>query len=373
MQEITADNAAEYLRAAGRALPHDRIEVRELTGGVSNVVLYIQQGEAAFVLKQARPQLRVAQPWYCPVERSWRELAMLRACEAILTRDSPGGESTAGVSAGAANEIIARTPAVLWEDRENFAFAMEAAPANHVVWKQILLAGGGNQRFAAANVPIAAACGKLLSRIHRASWRDEALRAQFGDITLFNALRIDPYYRTVAAAMPALRQPLESLIASMSQHRLSLVHADFSPKNLLVYERGGRTELMMVDFETGHFGDPAFDLGFFLSHLILKALHAPPGDAFYQQLLPAFWKTYFATRDDLDPPERSALCRRTMLHAGGCIAARIDGKSPVEYLTDPAQRDAARAIAKDLLTESPSEFGPTVSLRGCLNVQEQDC
>jgi 5-methylthioribose kinase len=356
MREITAQNAAEYLRATGRASAAAPIEVRELSGGVSNVVLYVQQGETAFVLKQARPQLRVAQPWFCPVERNWRELAVLRACEMLLSTSPALGTSSA------ASSIVARTPAVLWEDRENFAFAMEAAPANHVVWKHILLTGGGNPGFAAAHVPIAAACGKLLARIHRASWRDAALREEFGDITLFDALRIDPYYRTVAAAVPALRQPLESLITSMSQHTLSLVHADFSPKNLLVYERDGRAELMMVDFETGHFGDPAFDLGFFLSHFMLKALHLPSGDEIYQQLLPAFWKTYLAARDDLDAAERAALSRRALLHAGACMAARIDGKSPVEYLTGPVQRDAARAIAEDLLTETRRDLGPAVTL-----------
>jgi len=44
----------------------------------------------------------------------------------------------------------------------------------------------------------------------------------------------------------------------MSAHRICLVLADFSPKNILITDQG----IHLVDFETAHYGDPAFDLGF---------------------------------------------------------------------------------------------------------------
>ncbi len=71
------------------------------------------------------------------------------------------------------------------------------------------------------------------------------------------------------------------------------MHADFSPKNLLVYD-GGRG-LMMVDFETGHYGDPAFDLGFFLSHLVLKAFYHAPRHEPLLELTEQFWIAYRET------------------------------------------------------------------------------
>lgn len=183
---------------------------------------------------------------------------------------------------------------------------------------------------------------------------------QLGDVSLFDALRIDPYYCTVAAANKLLRQPLEQLIESLPQNRLSLVHADFSPKNLLLYDRSGRTELMMVDFETGHFGDPAFDLGFFLSHLTLKAFWSAPSSTSFRNLADAFWATYFAARGDLDAQAQALLARRAMLHLGACVVARVDGKSPVEYLVDPASRDAARAFASDLLLSPKCDWNEVV-------------
>lgn len=381
MWEITADHAAEYLRATGRVAHDDRVDVRELTGGVSNVVLYVQNRaakpadaaarELAFVVKQARPRLRVAQPWFCSIERNWRELAVLRVCQTILAR-APTGNRT--------EPLVAVTPAVLWEDRDNYAFAMSAAPADHVVWKQCLLDPAGNAAFAQSNPRIAAACGRLLGRLHAATWNDESLREALGDTSLFDALRVDPYYRRIAAVHADLRLRIDGLIASLAENPRALVHADFSPKNLLVWRDGGgggddggggAIALMMVDFETGHFGDPAFDLGFFLTHLALKAIHHAPRHEPLLALADDFWNAYLETLRDGGlangaasevAGEIPALAARAMRHLGGCTLARIDGKSPVDYLESAAARDTARAFGRTLLVD-PAESWPAARRR----------
>ncbi|MEX2188563.1 MAG: phosphotransferase [Pirellulales bacterium] len=368
MWEITSENAADYLRASGRVAEGDSIAVRELTGGVSNVVLYVRQTadtrsntenrQRSFVLKQARPQLRVAQPWFCNVERSWRELAVLRACDAILAGSAAHG---AAEPMGRRNDElqapVATTPSVLWEDRENYVFAMSAAPVDHVVWKQCLLSTPSDPRFAHSNLPIAAACGRLLGRLHAASWNDATLRGELGDTSLFDALRIDPYYRRIASVHSDLRPHVDRLVDSLSTNARALVHADFSPKNLLVSQSGGEMQLMMVDFETGHFGDPAFDLGFFLSHLTLKAIHHAPRHEPLLALADRFWTSYAETmREDttLDgqSDERQSLADRAMQHLAGCVIARIDGKSPVEYLVEPARRETARSFGRAIFNDA---------------------
>ncbi len=379
MREITSENAADYLRASGRVAAGASIEVRELTGGVSNVVLYVRQsdrsggddggavsageedaGEVRFVLKQARPKLRVAEPWFCNVERNWRELAVLRACEAILARVSTNhAVDRVDRAKNVSKHLVATTPAVLWEDRENYAFAMSAAPADHVVWKQRLLSAPDNSRFARSNLPIAEACGRLLGRLHGASWNDATLRDELGDTSLFDALRVDPYYRRVASAHADLRPHIARLIESLPQNALALVHADFSPKNLLVSDCGDEMQLMMVDFETGHFGDPAFDLGFFLSHLTLKAFYHAPRHEPLLALADAFWAAYAKKLQDSvevsrDTSSVQLLTARAVQHLAGCLLARIDGKSPVEYLVEPARRDAARDFGRALLVDATS-------------------
>jgi aminoglycoside phosphotransferase (APT) family kinase protein len=105
-----------------------------------------------------------------------------------------------------------------------------------------------------------------------------------------------------------------------------LVHGDFSPKNVLVY--GGR--LVLLDHEVAHFGDPAFDLGFSLTHLLSKAHHlVATRDAFGRAALD-YWRVYSATIGDL--PWRGDLEPRAVRHTLACLLARVAGRSPLEYL-----------------------------------------
>jgi len=330
MRLIDERNAEAYLRETGRIRADEGARIIELAGGVSNVVLLVtrlRDGES-FVLKQAREQLRVAQPWHCSVERIWREVDVLRVCESLV-RDAAQTASGAGLALG--------TPRLEFEDRENYCFAMSAAPP-HTVWKEQLLDG-------ATNAAIAAACGRFLAILHGRTWGDPKLAARLGDKGFFEDLRVDPFYRRVQEQHDDLREVLGELIESVTSTSLALVHGDFSPKNLLVHEGG----VMLVDFEVGHFGDPAFDLGFLLSHLLLKAIHAGRDAARYFALADAFRTEYEKElRRSVEATSRRALYARGVLNLGACLLARVDGKSPVEYLSPP-QRDSVRRIAKTLL------------------------
>jgi aminoglycoside phosphotransferase (APT) family kinase protein len=345
MQLIDEANVADYLRSTGRIGTAEPVRVRELTGGVSNMVLLVERPAvpgADLVVKQARAQLRTREPWYSSVERIWREADVLRSCTELLA------------SAAKANDepLAARTPEIIFEDRANYLLAMRAAPRPNVVWKNDLLAGQ-------ADPTIAAACGRLLATLHGQGWSNTVLAERLADRTLFNELRVDPYYRTLAAAHPPIRPAIERLIDSLDANVCTLVHADFSPKNLLVFDQG----LMMVDFETGHYGDPAFDLGFFLSHLVLKAsLHAP-GHGPYLQLTLAFQTAYDETLAPRIGRERlAALWARGVQNFAGCAWARLDGKSPVEYLNDEQRREPIRELCQTIFAERPLQWSDVVAL-----------
>jgi 5-methylthioribose kinase len=291
---------------------------------VSNVVLRVEvEGEPPFVVKQARERLRVEMLWVSRLDRIWHETAALELLGALLP---PGA-----------------VPRVLFEQRDDFLFAMEQAPPGAVPWKQQLLDGR-------ADPEVARRAGLILGAMHAATAGHPALaEPPLVETDLFDSLRIDPYYRTVVHAHPDLAPTLDDLIASMAVPEPTFVHADFSPKNILVHGQG----LTVVDFETAHAGDPAFDLGFFASHLLLKAIRAGQGGGAYLDLARGFFEAY---RDRAGAEIDDDLDGRSVRHAAACVLARVDGKSPVEYL-DATGRARARSLGRGALVDGVGDWG----------------
>jgi 5-methylthioribose kinase len=304
--ELCVQSAPAYLTARGLPPPDT---VTELGGGVSNTVLLIQTGADRFVLKQSLGRLRVEQDWFSDRSRIFREAAAMRALAPHLP---PGG-----------------VPEILFEDRENSCFAMSAADAGAVTWKEQLMAGE-------IRVETATRIGRMLAAIMKASCGYEE---QFGDQTVFDQLRLDPYYRKTARRHPDLAPQIERMMRDSSSRRISLVHGDWSPKNFLVL--GDR--VMAIDFEVIHFGDPAFDAGFLLNHLALKSFHLPQHRERLRAAAAHFWSAVEA------PWMETA----TLAHLGPLMLARIDGKSPAEYLRDPIVRGRVREFARHLIRHPP--------------------
>jgi len=295
--------------------------VTELGGGVSNTVLLVETAGRRLILKQALGKLRVQDDWFSDRERIFRESAAMRWAAPHL----PSGE----------------VPEILFEDRENFLFAMTAAPAEAETWKTLLLRGEFGGRTAER-------IGTMQAAIVRASWRDAGSARLFGDQTVFDQLRLDPYYRTTAARHPELAPHFERLIGESGARRFCLVHGDWSPKNFLVSPDG----VMAIDFEVTHFGDPAFDAAFLLNHLLLKSFYRPQWSGGLARLALRYWETYRAGL----PSECEWIENATLAHLGCLLLARIDGKSPAEYITAPPLRDRIRAFARRLIVASPARI-----------------
>jgi 5-methylthioribose kinase len=323
MREVTPETAVDYLRATGRVPTTATVVAQALGWGVSNVVIRVAvEGQPPFVLKQARERLRTRAHWVSRLDRIWTEHAALQCLAPLL---APGS-----------------VPEVLFADRENSLFAMTCAPDDSVVWKELLLQG-------TAEPQVARAAGTLLGTIHAATFDHPSLsNGPLADTVVFDQLRLDPFYRTIARVHPDVAAPVEDLIAPPPDlPGRCFVHADFSPKNILVHTHG----LTLVDFETAHAGDPAYDLGFILCHLLLKAARATsaaapaPDPALIDAFLDAYRRPIAAL-----PFDFAALDRRAAAHAAACALARIDGKSPVDYL-DPPRQDAVRRFAKTTLQD----------------------
>ena len=314
--DLQADNAAEYL--GGRGMAGEAVRITELGGGVSNTVLLVEADDRRFVLKQALGKLRVQDDWFSDRERVFRESAAMRWLRPHL----PAGS----------------VPEILFEDRENCLFAMSAGPPEAETWKALLMRGQ-------ADAGVAGTIGGMLGKMVSSSWRDPEAERVFGDQTVFDQLRLDPYYRTTAARHPDLKQQFDRLMRESSSRRVSLVHGDWSPKNFLVLAG----TVMAIDFEVTHFGDPAFDAAFLLNHLLLKSFYRPAWSAALGRAALAFWE---ACRAGV-PKECGWIEAATLSHLGCLLLARVDGKSPAEYITDPALRTRVREFARQLIIAPP--------------------
>lgn len=344
MRIIDATNAADYLRERGHFAFGDGLEVHELSGGVSNVVLHVcnLRTQDSLVLKQVRRQLRVADPWFSSIERIWREVDVLELCREALAMTGTGW--------GKDDAFTFSVPRVLFRDRENYLYGMSAAPPHHV-WKEKLLAGE-------TNPAIAAACGAMMGQLHAATWNSPEVESRVGDTLFFDQLRIDPYYRHMVRQGYETALLVQGVIDSLAEHRHCLVHGDFSPKNLLVHCHG----LTLIDFEVGHYGDPAFDIGFFLSHLVLKAVRARENCPHYVRLTREFWHTYAGRlQAAAGDGEFQRLVQRGIRNCAACCLARIDGKSKVNYL-DPQAQEYVRRVAGDLLASEPADWAGALAI-----------
>lgn len=333
-QEITVENAVEYLKNNQQLEADEAASAEALAWGVSNIVIRIHREAAEdFVIKQSREQLRTQAQWFSELDRIWRELEVMQELQNLL----PEG-------------IV---PRVLFEDRENYLFAMQAIDAHHQVWKAELLDG----KF---DLKITHDLGSYLSAIHRGSFLNEDYQTRWGDQKVFDQLRIDPFYRYIVKSHPEIKAWVDDLITEMADHQICLVLADFSPKNILITDQG----IHLVDFETAHFGDPAFDLGFFLSHLLLKAIYHQEQGTRCIQLAEGFWNQYVKHGAQLPisnaaqsiKMEEQELGARTIRHLAACMLSRVDGKSRVDYLTEPFQQDQVRSFALSLILDPPDSL-----------------
>jgi 5-methylthioribose kinase len=318
----------KYLRSKGHIKAGEYVAFQNLSGGVSNKTIKLKWPDGhGCVLKQALSKLRVSADWFSNPKRVRVEAMALRCLNRLAL---PGN-----------------TPAFLWEDPANYLFAMAAVPEPHENWKSLLLSGKiQGEHFEQFGV--------LLGTVHgRSSDAATEIRPLFKVRTHFEALRLEPYYIYTAEKTPAAAGFLLALVRETRRYRLSLVHGDFSPKNTLIYQG----KLILIDNEVVHFGDPAFDVGFALTHFLSKAHHLADHRSVLADSAVFFWDTY--AREISRLGWASTLESRIVRHTLGCLLSRVAGKSPLEYLT-VAELSRQRDVVLSIMTDTPSCVGSLI-------------
>ncbi|MFJ8487688.1 phosphotransferase family protein [Streptomyces sp. NPDC094038] len=305
----------EFLIAHKLAHPGETARWTPLAGGVSSDLWRVDLPGRSLCVKRALARLKVAADWQAPVSRNAYEWAWMR----FASRHRPDS-----------------VPELLAHDPEAGLFAMAYLPPKHYpMWKARLLAGEVRPETAAA-------VGELLGTLHAKSAGDAAIAAEFATDDNFHALRVEPYLLATAAAHPGLSDVLQRLADRTAATHLALVHGDVSPKNILVGPAGP----VLLDAECAWYGDPAFDLAFCVNHLLLKSLvvHGRRAELLRSARVLAEGHGRYV---DWEPSGGLESRAASLLPA--LLLARVDGKSPVEYLTDDRHRVFVRTVASALL------------------------
>ncbi|MFE2943005.1 phosphotransferase family protein [Streptomyces sp. NPDC059255] len=315
-----------FLVDHGLAGPGTEQVWQPLTGGVSSALWRVDLGERTICVKGALEKLRVAGDWHAPVTRNAVEWDWLSFASAV----APG-----------------QVPLPLAHDPGRGLFAMSYLPVEqYPVWKARLLDGD-------VRVTDAAALGTLIGQLHAASTRDAGLPSRFATDDNFRQLRVDPYFLAVARRHPGLKDRIDRIVRTTTGTRTALVHGDVSPKNVLQ----GPSGPVLLDAECAWYGDPAFDVAFALTHLLLKTAVLPGhADALTASAL-ALADAYRAETAWENPAD---LLARAAHLLPALLLARVDGLSPVEYL-DEHTGSLVRAVAQDLLRAADADLRSVVT------------
>jgi len=293
-----------------------------LTGGVSSDIWCIETEKEFVCAKRALSKLRVAADWYAPVERNLFEARWLQ----VAHQASPG----------CAPELLGQHP-------ELGVLVMKYLdPVHYRLWKQELHAGN-------AGAHTAKAMGQVLSKIHSYAARNSQLASEFPTEKIFFEIRLAPYLLATAERHPELAHALEALVLQTQNNAKTLVHGDVSPKNILLGPQGP----VLLDAECATWSDPAFDLAFCLNHLLLKCLWTPSSSSDFLHCFEVLTNSYLPSVDWELPTDLEARAARLL---PGLLLARVDGKSPVEYVTEAHQREHVRRVASALLIKPASHL-----------------
>lgn len=265
-----------------------------LEGGVASDVRLINTPDGPLVVKRALPRLKVAAEWLSDPARSVVEVAAIDAFGSV------GGKDT--------------VPEIVWVNPSEHSFAMRMIEPRLRNWKTELMAGN-------VDLLTAERVGEILGLFHTGSVDRADLALEFGDLRFFRELRIDPFFEHVAIAKPELADRIRAIAAAMLERRQALVHGDYSPKNILA----DGADVVVLDFEVTHWGDPRFDVAFCIAHLMLKATLSGGHPAAMAEAATCFLESY--RRHGL------RIFDAGLAHVTGCLLlARLFGKSPADYL-----------------------------------------
>lgn len=304
------------------------IKYTKLDGGVSSDVYKVKTKSKYFCIKRSLPKLKVEKEWFADTKRLKYEYLWLKYCKKIIPNSIP--------------KIYE------FNEKKDYLILEYLDDNKYVNLKSILLKKN-------ININIINKISKNLFKIHDKSSNRYIKKIFTGNNKNFYDLRLDAYFNEVARVHPILKKVIKNIIQSYKKNSSTLVHGDFSPKNMLIYNK----TIKYIDAETCNFGDPAFDVVYFANHLMIKSIHMPARKNIFLKYYKIFFTTYL---NNLKNSERDFFYDRCIKMIPIMLLARIDGKSPVEYIIKKSIKNKIRKISFRLIKHPPKSINNLIEL-----------
>ena len=331
MQIENKDNLERYLIEKGLVEEGDGHESTYCSGGVSGTVVFVERpGKTPLILKQALEFLKTKETWPCHPDRIVVEYNSNNIYHDIVPDCAQK---------------------MLFCDTDNWIAVREAVPADWRMWKKDLLRGILDFRIAKRSI-------EALLTVHEKAAGDPKVIAAFPSKDHFYKLRVDPYIVFTAGKYPELQAEADEVCRFLMEPNITLVHSDFSPKNIMIH--GDLDDICILDFESSHYGNPCFDLAFFFNHMLLKSIYNPEFGNAYVDMADYMAKIYLDGVTCMDRSELEEMTVRTLFFM---LMARVDGKSPAEYLVgDDEKQQKVRDLAYAIRSSGTKKFREALAL-----------
>ena len=303
------------------------VSITPLKGGVSCEIYRVDTKYKSYCVKKALKKLKVKKNWYADPIRSYYEFLWLKKAKKILPNSIP--------------EVLH------FNKKHNFLIIEYLDMKKFTNLKDDLLKGN-------VNIPVISTLSKKLCFIH-ASLKSTYNKKIFQPHNFnFINLRVDPYIIELIKEYPQLKNNIYEVASFLKNNHHTVIHGDFTPKNILV----SKTEQIILDAEVANYGDPVFDIISLINHLIIKLIYVKKNKKLFINALKKSFNDYFS---NVTWEDKQIIVKRSLSLIPLMILARIDGKSPAEYLTQKKNKNTLRKIALELIATHDYDFETVVN------------
>ena len=304
------------------------IKYKRLEGGVSSEVYYVKTNKSDYCIKRSLKKLLVKKNWIANTNRIKYEYLWLKHCKKIISRNIP--------------------KTFEFDNKKKYIVMEYLNDSKYKTLKQLYF----NK---VVNIKTIKLISKHLYKIHSSSKNLKTKKIFDGNNNNFYDLRLDPYFNEVGRIYPKYKKYIKNINKNYFENSSTLVHGDFSPKNILI----GKNKIIYLDAECCNFGDPVFDLVFFTNHLLIKSIFIKDKSQEFIKSYIIFYKEYL---NNLNLKNYKSYINRIIEMTPIMLLARIDGKSPVEYLNSKKIKNIIRKKSFLLLNSKINNLNDIVGI-----------